>query len=51
MLSVMGAFAEFERASAADVIGLFSLNVVSFSNNVVSSAQIFSINVVPKPPM
>ncbi len=37
--------------AAADVIGLFSLNVVSFSNNVGPSALIFSVNVVPKPPM
>jgi len=36
---------------AADDIGLFSRNVVSFSHNVVPSAQIFSVDVVPKPPM
>jgi hypothetical protein len=35
----------------ADVIGLFSLNVVSFSFNVGQKARIFSINVVPKWPM
>jgi hypothetical protein len=32
----------------ADVIGLFSDNVVSFSNNVVPDARIFSANLVPK---
>jgi hypothetical protein len=36
--------------SAPDVIGLFSLNLVSFSPNVAPSAQIYSINLVPKPP-
>jgi hypothetical protein len=35
----------------ADVIGLFSLNVVSFSFNVGQKARIFSINVVQKWPM
>lgn len=32
----------------ADVIGLFSLILASFSRNVVPSAPIFSANVVPK---
>ena len=32
----------------ADVLGLFSINVVPFSRNVVPSARIFSINPVPK---
>jgi hypothetical protein len=32
----------------ADIIGLLSANVVSFSSNVVPSAQIFSANLVPK---
>ncbi|RMM05378.1 hypothetical protein ALQ84_200021 [Pseudomonas caricapapayae] len=31
-----------------DVIGLFSLNLGSFSRNVGQSAPIFSVNVVPK---
>lgn len=35
----------------ADVIGLFSNNVGSFSRNVGPSAPMFSANVVPKPPM
>jgi hypothetical protein len=37
--------------SRADVIGLFSNNVVSFSRNVVLRGLSFSINVVPKPRM
>ena len=32
----------------ADVLGPFSVNVVSFSRNVVSVARIFSVNLVPK---
>jgi len=32
----------------ADVLGLFSVNVVSFSFNLGQSARIFSINLVPK---
>ena len=32
----------------ADVIGLFSINVGSFSFNLVPDARIFSVNVVPK---
>jgi len=32
----------------ADVIGLFSTNVGSFSLNLVPDARIFSANVVPK---
>jgi len=35
----------------ADVIGLFSRNVGSFSLNVGRSARIFSTNVVPERPM
>jgi hypothetical protein len=34
--------------SRPDVIGLFSINVVSFSRNVVLSGPLFSINVVWK---
>ena len=34
-----------------DVLGLFSIIVVSFSINLVLSDQIFSNNVVPKPRM
>jgi hypothetical protein len=34
--------------SRADVIGLFSNNVVSFSRNVVLVELLFSINLVPK---
>jgi len=34
-----------------DVLGLFSIIVVSFSLNVVQSTRIFSINLVPKPRM
>jgi len=37
--------------SRADVIGLFSNNVVSFSRNVVLSGPSFSPNVVSKPRM
>ena len=37
--------------SRADVIGLFSINVVSFSRNVVLKAPLFSLNLVPKTPM
>src|SRR5271165_5495231 len=37
--------------SRADVLGLFSNNVVSFSSNVVLSGLSFSINSVPKPRM
>jgi hypothetical protein len=37
--------------SAADVIGLFSRNVVSFSRNVVPDPPIFSANLVPEMPM
>jgi hypothetical protein len=36
---------------AADVIGPFLCNVVSFSRNVVPDPPIFSANLVPKPPM
>ena len=32
----------------ADVLGPFSVNVVSFSRNGVSVARIFSVNLVPK---
>ena len=34
-----------------DVLGLFSIIVVSFSLNVVQNTRIFSINLVPKPRM
>ena len=34
--------------SSPDVLGLFSINVVSFSHNVVLSGLSFSINVVRK---
>jgi hypothetical protein len=37
--------------SRADIVGPFSNNVVSFSNNVVLSGVLFSANVVPKPRM
>src|SRR5271165_7301496 len=37
--------------SRADVIGLFSNNVVSFSSNVVLSGPSFSLNSVSKPRM
>ena len=35
--------------SSADVLGLFSINVVSFSPNLVLRGLLFSNNVVPKP--
>ena len=35
--------------SSADVLGLFSINVVSFSRNLVLRGLLFSNNVVPKP--
>jgi hypothetical protein len=34
--------------SSPDVVGLFSINVVSFSRNVVLSGPLFSLNVVWK---
>jgi hypothetical protein len=37
--------------SRADVFGLFSNNVVSFSRNVVLGELLFSLNSVPKPRM
>jgi hypothetical protein len=37
--------------SSPDVIGLFSINVVSFSSNVVLRGLLFSINLVSKPRM
>src|SRR5438132_9367217 len=37
--------------SRADVIGLFSNNVVSFSRNVVLRDHLFSVNLVSKPRM
>jgi len=37
--------------SRADILGLFSLNVVSFSRNVVLSDPLFSLNSVSKPRM
>ena len=37
--------------SSPDVVGLFSLNVVSFSSNVVLRGLLFSLNLVSKPAM
>src|SRR5271165_2652759 len=37
--------------SSPDVVGLFSINVVSFSSNVVLSDPLFSLNSVSKPRM
>ena len=34
-----------------DIAGLFSINVVTFSTNVISKGPLFSLNVVPKPRM
>jgi hypothetical protein len=45
------AFGAILKWFLADVIGSLSLNVVSFSRNVVPDHSIFSVNVVPKPPM